>query len=548
MATQTVGECKINIVMDRVEIGVCDSIGKSEKKLSLVKCTLKKFVGKVWKLGKEDPRRVIHAIKVGLALTVVSLFYLMEPLFDGVGENAIWAIMTVVVVSEFTAGATLSKGLNRGIGTVVAGCLAVSVGYIAEKAGTVGEAILIGASCFSLGAAATFFRFFPKIKTKYDYGVLIFILTFNMITVSGYRVDNIFRMAYERLSTISIGCAVSLLISFCIFPIWAGEDLHNSIINRFEGLADSIKGCMVEYLKGSEFCEKTRGDNDQILEDIICKGYSDVLNSKASEESLANFASWEPKHGTFGFNHPWKQYVKVGGMLRHLAYCVVALHGCLHSQHQAPQMNRSALKKSCTYEVGMEVTNILLELAASIKDMRECPPSQSLMDRLHFAVQHLNDSIQLHPTKCHVIHTASNPHEKALHHLDSTNPSVQSLETKECQVQNAEKAVEVTLKHIHDNTHVFNNGEGERHSSSESFSVTFKEDSPDGSPATKGEENHVVLSTESLNHGLKATNGVEFGDAIPVATVASLVIEIVARLEHVIDAVHHLGKLAGFKP
>ena len=57
-----------------------------------------------WRVGKEDPRRAIHALKVGLSLTLVSLLYLMEPLFEGVGQNAIWAVMTVVVVLEFTAG------------------------------------------------------------------------------------------------------------------------------------------------------------------------------------------------------------------------------------------------------------------------------------------------------------------------------------------------------------------------------------------------------------------------------------------------------------
>ncbi|PHT63628.1 putative aluminum-activated malate transporter 11 [Capsicum annuum] len=58
----------------------------------------------IWRIGKEDPRRVIHSIKVGLSLTLVSLLYLMEPLFKGFGTNAIWAVMTVVVVLEFTAG------------------------------------------------------------------------------------------------------------------------------------------------------------------------------------------------------------------------------------------------------------------------------------------------------------------------------------------------------------------------------------------------------------------------------------------------------------
>lgn len=64
-----------------------------------------------WKVGREDPRRVIHAFKVGLSLTLVSLLYLLEPLFKGIGQNAIWAVMTVVVVLEFTAGLFLFRFL-----------------------------------------------------------------------------------------------------------------------------------------------------------------------------------------------------------------------------------------------------------------------------------------------------------------------------------------------------------------------------------------------------------------------------------------------------
>lgn len=47
---------------------------------------------------------LIHSIKVGIALVLVSLLYLLDPLFKQVGENAMWAIMTVVVVFEFYAG------------------------------------------------------------------------------------------------------------------------------------------------------------------------------------------------------------------------------------------------------------------------------------------------------------------------------------------------------------------------------------------------------------------------------------------------------------
>lgn len=73
---------------------------------------LKNFPGRlwqtIWKVGRDDPRRFVHALKVGLSLTLVSLLYLVEPLFEGIGQNAIWAVMTVVVVLEFTAGQCFS--------------------------------------------------------------------------------------------------------------------------------------------------------------------------------------------------------------------------------------------------------------------------------------------------------------------------------------------------------------------------------------------------------------------------------------------------------
>lgn len=156
MANQSSGDCNINIAMNGPENCANSSSEKLSafrilNKLLTLKHSLGNFGRKVLKVGKDDPRRVIHAMKVGLALSVVSMFYLMDPLFKGVGDTAIWAIMTVVVVFEFTAGATLSKGLNRGLGTLLAGTFGVLVGSVAEMAGTVGDTIIIICACFILG-------------------------------------------------------------------------------------------------------------------------------------------------------------------------------------------------------------------------------------------------------------------------------------------------------------------------------------------------------------------------------------------------------------
>jgi hypothetical protein len=67
-------------------------------------------VGKrLWKIGADDPRRAVHGLKVGLALSLVSVFYYTRPLYEGVGGTAMWAIMTVVVVFEYTVGEWLKN-------------------------------------------------------------------------------------------------------------------------------------------------------------------------------------------------------------------------------------------------------------------------------------------------------------------------------------------------------------------------------------------------------------------------------------------------------
>jgi hypothetical protein len=75
-------------------------------RVAMVRTWVVGFAKKVWKIGADDPRKVMHGLKVGLALVLVSMFYYTRPLYDGVGGAAMWAIMTVVVVFEYTVSKT----------------------------------------------------------------------------------------------------------------------------------------------------------------------------------------------------------------------------------------------------------------------------------------------------------------------------------------------------------------------------------------------------------------------------------------------------------
>ncbi|XP_057449693.1 aluminum-activated malate transporter 12-like [Lotus japonicus] len=461
-----------------------------------------------WKVGSEDPRRVIHALKVGLSLALVSLLYLLEPLYNGIGQSAIWAVMTVVVVLEFTAGATLCKGLNRGLGTLLAGLLAFLIGYIGKASGRVFQAIFIGAAVFLIGTLASYMRFIPYIKKNYDYGLVIFLLTFNLITISSYRVENVLKIAHDRVYTIAIGCAICLLMSLLVFPNWSGEDLHNSTIYKLEGLAKSIEACVNEYFYGEI---EASGDNKS-SEDPIYKGYKAVLDSKSTDETLALHASWEPRHSRYCHRFPWQQYVKVGAVLRQFGYTVVALHGCLRTEIQTPRSVRALFKDPCI-RLAAEVSKVLIELASSVKNRRHCSP-EILSDHLHEALQDLNTAIKSQPR------LFLGPKHKHNH------------------ASNMLKIAAAQVGH-------------ERHGKTSGLSSVKTDSSALLEWKTKRGSAERLKETErkSLRPQLSkiAITSLEFSEALLFAAFASLLVETVAKLDLVIEEIEELGRLACYK-
>jgi hypothetical protein len=91
-------------------------------------------------------------------------------------------------------------------------------------------------------SAATFSRFIPTIKARFDYGVMIFILTFSLVSISSYRIDELFDMARERISTIIIGTSLCILVSMIIYPVWAGLELYILVTGNLDKLANSLEG------------------------------------------------------------------------------------------------------------------------------------------------------------------------------------------------------------------------------------------------------------------------------------------------------------------
>ncbi|KAJ0972755.1 hypothetical protein J5N97_020714 [Dioscorea zingiberensis] len=331
------------------------------------------FCRKMKKLADDDPRRVLHSLKVGIALTIVSTLYYVTPMFKGFRSSTIWAVLTVVLVLEFTVGGTLTKGLNRAVATLLAAALGMGAHHIAILTGDKGEVILLGFFIFIVAVIATFLRFMPEIKKRYDYGVMIFMLTFSLVGISSFRDEETFMLAYKRLLTIAIGVAIALVVSVLVFPVWAGEDLNMLMGANLEKLANSLEGLEALY-----FGEKVKVD-DMKIKGALLQSYKSVLNTKATEDSLANLARWEPPHGPFWFCHPWKQYLKIGGLSRRFACLVEALSSYISRSQVATELEKHGNIREACKEICKESKNAMIVMASSVRAMTKLSDSKQHM-------------------------------------------------------------------------------------------------------------------------------------------------------------------------
>ncbi|KAG8065034.1 hypothetical protein GUJ93_ZPchr0004g40283 [Zizania palustris] len=178
-------------------------------------------------------------------------------------------ILTVVVVFEFSIGATLSKGFNRGLGTLTAGGLALAVAELSKQLGKLEEVILIMSTFIAF--STTLMKLHPKMK-PYEYGFRVFLLTFCYVMVSGYTTGKFTDTAVFTQYGLERICT-----------IWLQKN--------FIGVAKSLEGCVDGYLKCMEY-ERIPSKIlvYQAWDDPLYSGYRAALEASAQEETMLGFA------------------------------------------------------------------------------------------------------------------------------------------------------------------------------------------------------------------------------------------------------------------
>ncbi|GJP42758.1 hypothetical protein CLOM_g2293 [Closterium sp. NIES-68] len=343
--------------------------------------------------ARANPKLVLLALKGGgaAALTASLCVIDVDDRLPSLASIGVWAVVTVDLVFEANIGLSLGKGVNRTLGTLLAGMLALLVTQVAPLLGGLHVAVLL--LLVFLGAAIPiYYRNRPPFKDRWTYAMTIMMLTFHILLLSTYRHPEKLQMPLARFTMIVLGFLIAALINLALLPAYAGDTLHALLSKNFDSAATLLSRCVEEYERGTVWqhvptlwsmrkagggAAGTGAAGGAGGDDKMHEMYHGIVMSDAEVDKHLAALAFEPPHGRFFSGYPWHLYDDVTDTLRCLVYDIIALDSSLRAEIQAPLVLRRVVGKEMT-SIAEECRSTLAYLAQSVRSFSWAGPPESL--------------------------------------------------------------------------------------------------------------------------------------------------------------------------
>ncbi len=171
-----------------------------------------------------------HALRLGVMVAVAVMIYTVFHFREGY-----WITLTVVVILKPYSGVTFQRGLQRVLGTVVGGIIAVIL------AAMIHSPLIIALLLFPLTVATLAIQ-------SINYGLFAFFLTPQVILMDNVLHPGNWLLAVDRIENTAIGCALALVGGYLLWPNREHQRLPEQFATTIDANRVYFQVVMAEYL------------------------------------------------------------------------------------------------------------------------------------------------------------------------------------------------------------------------------------------------------------------------------------------------------------
>ena len=193
-----------------------------------------------------DYDSAVHALKTGIAVVLASLLSICDPIYSFTATGG-WAVVTVIVLSQRTVGATMLKFTERTLGTAAAAAAASICGLAVDRyLPDFWQPLAVASLLF----VVTVYCIYRADTGSWTYAYTMTALTFNFLLLLCYRQPELAVHA-ARLLMIVIGGLTTLLVSVAPPQLTAHEKAGTVLSESFEDAARAIRTVGAAFVASS---------------------------------------------------------------------------------------------------------------------------------------------------------------------------------------------------------------------------------------------------------------------------------------------------------